>query len=90
MSQTITAQVEDFYSNCATSGTQPGRATYNNRIATAFGYTAEELQAIPDTANLGLSSGNPLATANLKEVQRRFILISSISANRNLSGRDSC
>src|SRR5512141_3132218 len=35
-------------------------------VAEAFGYTAEELSSIPAEANMGLSCGNPTATANLK------------------------
>ncbi|MEW6209434.1 MAG: arsenite methyltransferase [Acidobacteriota bacterium] len=38
-----------------------------NRVAQAFGYTAEELAAIPSEANMGLSCGNPTAYANLRE-----------------------
>src|ERR1043166_7900232 len=36
-------------------------------VAEAFGYTAEELQSIPAEANMGLSCGNPTATAHLRE-----------------------
>ena len=35
-------------------------------IATAFGYTPEELASIPAGANLGLSCGNPTAFAHLR------------------------
>lgn len=35
-------------------------------MAEAFGYTAEELGAIPAGANMGLSCGNPTAMASLK------------------------
>ncbi len=35
-------------------------------VAQAFGYTPEELASIPDEANMGLSCGNPTATAHLK------------------------
>lgn len=35
-------------------------------VAEAFGYSAEELASIPSEANLGLSCGNPTATANLR------------------------
>ncbi len=35
-------------------------------VAEAFGYTAEQLAAIPATANMGLSCGNPTAMAGLK------------------------
>ncbi|KAH1532059.1 hypothetical protein KXW65_005656 [Aspergillus fumigatus] len=36
-------------------------------IALAFGYSAQDLHALPDKANLGLSCGNPVAHANIKE-----------------------
>jgi SAM-dependent methyltransferase len=35
-------------------------------VAEAFGYTAEELTSIPAEANMGLSCGNPTATAHLR------------------------
>ena len=35
-------------------------------VAEAFGYTPEELAAIPKDANMGLSCGNPTAMASLK------------------------
>ena len=35
-------------------------------VAEAFGYSAEELTSIPSGANMGLSCGNPIATAFLK------------------------
>ncbi|MBS1800002.1 MAG: arsenite methyltransferase [Acidobacteria bacterium] len=35
-------------------------------VAEAFGYSAEELRSIPAEANMGLSCGNPTATAHLK------------------------
>jgi ubiquinone/menaquinone biosynthesis C-methylase UbiE len=37
-----------------------------NAVAQAFGYTPEELASIPAEANMGLSCGNPTATANLR------------------------
>jgi ubiquinone/menaquinone biosynthesis C-methylase UbiE len=36
-------------------------------VAEAFGYTEEELTSIPAEANMGLSCGNPTATAHLRE-----------------------
>jgi len=36
-------------------------------VAEAFGYSPEELAAIPAEANMGLSCGNPTATAKLRE-----------------------
>ncbi len=35
-------------------------------VAEAFGYSAAELASIPAEANMGLSCGNPIATANLR------------------------
>lgn len=35
-------------------------------VAEAFGYSAEELMSIPAEANMGLSCGNPTATAHLR------------------------
>ena len=35
-------------------------------VAEAFGYSAEELTSIPAGANMGLSCGNPTATAHLR------------------------
>lgn len=35
-------------------------------VAEAFGYTTEELTSIPSAANMGLSCGNPTATAHLR------------------------
>src|SRR6266550_7871761 len=35
-------------------------------VAEAFGYSAEELTSIPSGANMGLSCGNPTATARLR------------------------
>src|SRR5947209_17092052 len=36
------------------------------KVAEAFGYTPEELSSIPAEANMGLSCGNPTATASLR------------------------
>jgi arsenite methyltransferase len=36
-------------------------------IATAFGYSEDELRQLPSEANMGLSCGNPLALASLRE-----------------------
>ena len=39
------------------------------RLAEAIGYTAQSLASLPDGANMGLSCGNPVAMAVLKEGQ---------------------
>jgi arsenite methyltransferase len=36
-------------------------------VATAFGYSPEELESLPAQANMGLSCGNPLALAGVRE-----------------------
>ena len=45
---------------------------YGHTVARAFGYTEVELADIPQDANLGLSCGNPLALAKLREVRQIF------------------
>lgn len=44
-----------------------GPATFSaDQLATAIGYSANELSATPDGANMGLSCGNPTAIASLR------------------------
>jgi SAM-dependent methyltransferase len=54
-----------MYGQTATSGLTNDHAGVR-AVAEAFGYDAEELNAIPAGANMGLSCGNPTATANLR------------------------
>ena len=65
----IKAQVNERYGSLAVkaNNSECEREAHAN-IARAFGYTEEELRAIPDKANLGLSCGNPFVLANLKKV----------------------
>jgi SAM-dependent methyltransferase len=49
----------------ATCGALCGCTENAENLARAFGYAAEELAALPEGANLGLSCGNPLAMAAL-------------------------
>ena len=65
MSQAIEQAVKAKYGAVATGGLStehPGVRA----VAEAFGYSPEELASIPSEANLGLSCGNPTATANLR------------------------
>ncbi len=48
---------------CSPSCCEPDPAT----LARAIGYSMEELEAVPDEANLALGCGNPTALADLKE-----------------------
>jgi SAM-dependent methyltransferase len=61
----VVDQVREKYAAVAASALSGERAGVN-AVAQAFGYTAEELASIPAEANMGLSCGNPTATAHLK------------------------
>lgn len=55
----------------ATYGAMAGSSLSNDHVgvravAEAFGYSPDELTSIPAGANMGLSCGNPTATANLR------------------------
>ncbi|MHB1556375.1 MAG: arsenite methyltransferase [Isosphaeraceae bacterium] len=65
MSETITEAVKSKYGSVATSGLSTDHRGVK-AVAEAFGYTPEELASIPAEANMGLSCGNPTATANLR------------------------
>jgi arsenite methyltransferase len=65
MKETIEEVVRDKYGTIADSSLSSAHGGVR-RIAEAFGYSAEELASIPAEANMGLSCGNPTATANLR------------------------
>jgi SAM-dependent methyltransferase len=65
MPEQIVDQVRSKYGAAARSGLS-GEQAGVRAIAEAFGYSAEELAAIPAGANLGLSCGNPTAFARLR------------------------
>jgi len=54
---------------CGPSASCCGASNVNEaqQLAEAVGYSAEELHALPEGANMGLSCGNPVALASLKE-----------------------
>src|SRR5512147_2271626 len=66
MSENITDVVRERYAGVARSGLSSEQEGVR-AVAEAFGYTPEELASIPAEANMGLSCGNPTATANLRE-----------------------
>ena len=66
MSTNITSIVREKYGSTATAGLSTENAGVR-AVAEAFGYSADELSSIPAEANMGLSCGNPTATANLRE-----------------------
>ncbi len=57
--------VKERYGAMAGCG-QESQPETRREVASAFGYSAEELASIPDSANLGVSCGNPTAMASLK------------------------
>jgi SAM-dependent methyltransferase len=65
MSDDIQQLVQLKYGDAARSALS-NRDPGIRKIAEAFGYSAEELASIPADANLGLSCGNPTATASLR------------------------
>src|SRR5262245_52027685 len=65
MSDRRLEQVRDSYAAVATSA-RSGADPSVRAVAEAFGYTPEELDALPAEANFGLSCGNPTASAHLR------------------------
>jgi len=65
MSARIINQVRSSYAAVASSLLSSDH-TGVRAVAEAFGYTPEELASLPAEANMGLSCGNPTATANLR------------------------
>lgn len=65
MSTDIQTAVKTKYGEIATSGLSSAHSGVR-AVAEAFGYSVAELASIPAEANMGLSCGNPTATANLR------------------------
>lgn len=65
MSEQLLASVRSKYGAVAESTLSNDHAGVK-AVAEAFGYTAEELTSIPAEASMGLSCGNPTATAHLR------------------------
>ena len=66
MSESIEQAVRSRYGAIAISNLSSDQEGVR-AVAEAFGYSAEELASIPAEANMGLSCGNPTATAHLRE-----------------------
>ncbi|KUJ06559.1 putative UbiE/COQ5 family methyltransferase [Mollisia scopiformis] len=63
----ITSQiVSDHYSALAREDASLN-AAHIRKVAESFGYSTDDLASVPEGANLGVSCGNPLAVAGLKE-----------------------
>lgn len=65
MSDVIEQAVKSKYAALATSGLSSEHSGVR-AVAEAFGYSPEELASIPAQANMGVSCGNPTATARLR------------------------
>lgn len=65
MNDSIRDVVREKYGSVAESGLSTEIAGVR-AVAEAFGYTPEQLAAIPAEANMGLSCGNPIAFAGLR------------------------
>lgn len=62
---------QGIYDQVTTRYSAASRGTaleYGESVAKAFGYSEEELADIPKESNLGLSCGNPMAMASIREV----------------------
>ena len=66
ISKDATAIYNNVQSHYSTSS-KTHNATYSNTVASAFGYSPEELTNAPSESNLGLSCGNPFVIANLRD-----------------------
>ena len=58
--------VKQEASCCGPAGTC-GDADLQQTLSRTIGYTDDELQSVPEGANLGLGCGNPVALTSLKE-----------------------
>ena len=74
MSNEIREAVQAKYGALAASGLSSDHSGVN-AVAEAFGYSPEELAAIPAEANMGLSCGNPTALASLRPAKSWSILV---------------
>ncbi len=66
MNKTVTDAVRESYAGVARQGLGSHQEGIKS-IASAFGYSEEELASIPGESNMGLSCGNPVALASLRE-----------------------
>lgn len=63
------AEIAKGKSGCCPGSSPCCGSSTPDKLAEAIGYTVEELQVLPEGANMGLSCGNPTAIANLKPGQ---------------------
>src|SRR4030042_5292577 len=61
------AKIAKQGTTCCPSGNVSSSTSPARDISKTVGYSDEEINAVPDGANLGLGCGNPLAIASLKD-----------------------
>jgi len=61
------AKIAKQGTSCCASGSCCGSSNSAQDISKSVGYSDEEMNAVPEGANLGLGCGNPVAIASLKE-----------------------
>ena len=64
------AKVAKTNGSCCASSASCCSAPTEDQVSKVIGYTEEEMNAVPEGANLGLGCGNPTALASLKEGER--------------------
>ncbi len=64
------AKVATTSGSCCASSVSCCSAPTNEQVSKMIGYSEEEMNAVPEGANLGLGCGNPTALASLKEGER--------------------
>ena len=64
------ARVAKTSGSCCASSISCCSAPTNEQISKMIGYSEEEMNAVPEGANLGLGCGNPTALASLREGER--------------------
>jgi arsenite methyltransferase len=64
------AKVAKTNGSCCASKVSCCYAPTNDQVSKMIGYSEEEMNAVPEGANLGLGCGNPTALASLKEGER--------------------
>ncbi|KAK7715851.1 hypothetical protein SLS63_011267 [Diaporthe eres] len=62
-----TQQIYDHVTERYSAASRGTALEYGASVAKAFGYSEEELADIPKESNLGLSCGNPMAMASIRE-----------------------
>jgi len=64
------AKVAKTSGSCCASSVSCCSAPSNEKVSKMIGYSEEEMNSVPEGANLGLGCGNPTAMASLKEGER--------------------